>query len=46
MNVFLNSVLHRINKNIKVIKIFSKKIKREERKYATTISYLNVPEIL
>ena len=35
MNGFLKNVLHRMNRNTKIIKIFSKQLKRKQRKYAT-----------
>ena len=40
------SVLHRMNRNTKIIKIFSKQPKRKQRKYTTLTNYLNVLEIL
>ena len=46
MNGFLKSLLHRMNRNAKIIKIFSKQSKRKQRKYTTPINYLNVLEIL
>ena len=46
MNVFLKSVLHRINRNTKNIKIFSKYLKRKQRKNTTPTNYLNVLKII
>ena len=46
MNGFLKSVLHRMNSNTKIIKIFLKQSKRKQRKYAALTNYLNVLEIL
>ena len=46
MNDFLKSVLHRMNRNTKIIRIFSKQLKRKQRKYTTHTNYLNVLEIL
>ena len=46
MNDFLKSVLQRMNRNTKIIKIFSKQSKRKKRKYTTLTNYLNVLEIL
>ena len=43
---FLKSVLHGMNRNTKIIRIFSKKLKRKQRKYTTSTNYLNVLEIL
>ena len=43
---FLKSVLHGMNRNKKIIRIFSKKLKRKQRKYTTSTNYLNVLEIL
>ena len=45
MNGFLKSVLHRMNKNTKIIKIFSKQLKRKKRKYTTPTSYLSALEM-
>ena len=44
MNGFLKSVLHRMNRNTKNLKIFSKQLKRKQ-KYTPT-NYLNVIEML
>ena len=44
MNGFLKNVLHRMNKNTKIIRIFSKQLKIKQRKYPTNC--LNVLEIL
>ena len=46
MNDFLKSVLHRMNRNTKIIRIFSKQLKRKQRKYTTHANYLNILEIL
>ena len=46
MNGFLKSVLHRMNKKTKTIRIFSKQLKRKQRKYITPTNYLNILEIL
>ena len=46
MNGFLIGVLHRKKKNTKIISIFSKQLKRKERKYATPANYLNALKIL
>ena len=46
MNGFLKSVLHRMNSNIKIIRIFSKQLKRKQRKYTVPTNYLNVLEML
>ena len=46
MNSFLKNVLHRMNRNRKIIRIFSKQFKRKQRKYTTPINYLNVLKIL
>ena len=46
MNNFWKSVLHRMNKNTKIVKDFSKKLKRKQRKYTTPTNYLNVLYIL
>ena len=46
MNCFLKSVLHRMNINTKIIKIFSEQSKRKQRKNTTLTNYLNVLEIL
>ena len=46
MNSFLKSVLHRMKRNTKIRKIFSKQLKRKQRKYTTPTNYLNVPYIL
>ena len=46
MNGFLKSVLHRMNRNTKIIKIFSKQLKRKQRKHFNTTNYLNLLEIL
>ena len=46
MSGFLKSVLQRMNRNTKIIKIFSKQFKRKQRKYITLTNYLNVLEIL
>ena len=40
MNGFLKSVLHRMKRNTKMIKIFSKKLKIKQRKYTATINKL------
>ena len=45
INGFLKSVLHRMNRNTKIVKIFSKQLKRKQRKYTTPTKYLNVLEI-
>ena len=46
MNGLLKSVLHRINSDTKIIKIFLKQSERKQRKYNTLTNYLNVLEIL
>ena len=46
MNSFLKSVLQRMNRNTKIIKIFSKQSKRKQRKYTTLTNYLHVLEII
>ena len=46
MNGFLKSVLHIMNRNTKIIRIFSKQLKRNQRKYTADTNYLNVLEIL
>ena len=46
MNGFLKSILHRMNRNTKIIKIFLKQLKRKQRKYTTLSNYLNALEII
>ena len=46
MNGLLKSVLHRMNSDTKIIKIFLKQSERKQRKYNTLTNYLNVLEIL
>ena len=46
MNGFLKNVLHRMNSNTKIIKIFSIKSKRKQKIYTTLTNYLNVLEVL
>ena len=45
MNDFLKSVPYRMSKNTKTIRIFTKQLKRKQRKTTTLTSYLNVLEI-
>ena len=45
MNGFSKGVLHRKNKNTKIIKILLKQLKRRQRKYTTPTNYLNVLNI-
>ena len=45
MNDFLKSVPYRMSKNTKTIRIFTKQLKRKQRKTLTLTSYLNVLEI-
>ena len=46
MNGFLKSLLHRMNRNTNIIKIFSKQSKRKQRKYTIPTNHLYVLEIL
>ena len=46
MNGFLKNALHRKNKNTKIIRIFTKQLKRKERNYTTKTNYLIVLDIL
>ena len=46
MNSFLRRVHHRMNRNLKFVKIFSKQLKRKERKYTTPTNYLILLKIL
>ena len=46
MNGSLKSVLHRKNKNINIITILFKQLKRKQGKYPTPENYLNVLEAL
>ena len=45
MNDFLKSVPSRMSKNTKTIRIFTKQLKRKQRKTTTLTNYLNVLEI-
>ena len=44
MNGFLKSMLHKMNSNTKIMKIFSKQSKRKLRKNTTLTNNLNVLE--
>ena len=46
MNGFLKNALQRKNKNTKIIRIFTKQLKRKERNYTTKTNYLIVLDIL
>ena len=46
MNGFLKSVLYRMNRNKKIIKIFLKELNKNQRKYTTPTSDLNLLNIL
>ena len=46
MNVFLKSILYRMNRNKKIIKIFLKELNKNQRKYTTPTSDLNLLNIL
>ena len=46
MKRFLKSILQRMNRNTKIVKIFLKQSKRKQRKHTTLTNYLNVLEIL
>ena len=41
MSGFLKRVLHRMNKNTKIIRILLKQLKRMQRKYTTPTNYLS-----
>lgn len=46
MSGFLKSLFHRMSKNTKIIRSFSKQLKRKQIKYTTPIYYLTVLEVL
>ena len=46
MKGFLKSVLYRMNRNKKIIKIFLKELNKNQRKYTTPTSDLNLLNIL
>ena len=45
MNGFLKSLFHRMNKNTKIIRMFSRQSKIKPKKHATPRNYLNILEI-